>query len=112
MGMPGLRPACAFVAHHHLRNEVLEGLRLLTKYQMHSENRLFLLLVGPTELRRRWSMAVHESPAQQIGVRHHLTGLTWEELSDYLVHRLRLPGCELPLIEPPAVEALFQATRG
>ena len=48
----------------HLRNDVLEDLRLLTNFAMDSEN------------------------------------------------RLRLAGCELPLFEPPAVEALFQSTRG
>jgi len=97
---------------HHLRNEVLEDLRLLTNYQMDAENRLCLLLVGLTELRRRLAMAVHESLAQRIVVRHHLTGLTREELPEYLTHRLRLVGCELALFEPPAIEALFQATQG
>ena len=43
---------------------------------------------------------------------YHLAGLTREELPEYLIHRLRLAGCELPLFEPPAVEALFQATQG
>lgn len=97
---------------HHLRNEVLEDLRLLTNYAMDSENRLCLLLVGLTELRRRLAMAVHESLAQRIVVRYHLGGLSREELSDYLAHRLRLAGCELPLFEPAAVETLFQATFG
>ena len=81
-------------------------------YQMDSENRLCLLLVGLTELRRRLSMAVHESLAQRIVVRHHLGGLSRDELPNYLTHRLRLAGCELPLFEPAAVEALFQATQG
>ncbi len=95
-----------------MRNEVLEDLRLLTNYEMDSQNRLCLLLVGLTELRRRLSMAVHESLAQRIVVRVHLAGLSRQELPDYLVHRLRLAGCELPLFEPPAIEALFQATQG
>jgi general secretion pathway protein A len=103
------RPVLIVDEAHHLRNEVLEDLRLPTNYQMDSENRLCLLLVGLTELRRRLGMAVHESFAQRIVVRHHLTG---EELPAYLTHRLRLAGCELPLFEPPAVEALFQATQG
>jgi general secretion pathway protein A len=97
---------------HHLRNEVLEDLRLLTNYQMDSDNRLCLLLVGLTELRRRLGMAVHESLSQRIVVRYHLAGLDREELPEYLIHRLRLAGCELPLFEPPAIEALFQATQG
>ncbi len=106
------RPVLIVDEAHHLRNEVLEDLRLLTNYEMDSHNRLCLLLVGLTELRRRLSMAVHESLAQRIVVRHHLAGLSREELPDYLTHRLRRVGCELPLFEPPAVEALFQATQG
>ena len=37
---------------------------------MDSENRLCLLLVGLTELRRRLAMAVHESLSQRLVVRH------------------------------------------
>ncbi|WP_276315696.1 ExeA family protein [Ectothiorhodospira shaposhnikovii] len=97
---------------HHLRNDILEDLRLLTNYAMDSDPRLCLLFVGLTELRRRLGMAVHESLAQRLVVRHHLGGLSREELPDYLAHRLRLVGCELPLFEPEAIEALYQATHG
>ena len=96
----------------HLRNDVLEDLRLLTNFAMDAEHRLCLLLVGLTELRRRLAMAVHESLTQRLVVRHHLPGLDRSELDDYLTHRLRLAGCEIPLFEPPAVEALFQGARG
>ena len=97
---------------HHLRNDVLEDLRLLTNFAMDAEQRLCLILVGLTELRRRLAMAMHESLAQRLVVRHHLTGLDRDETDAYLTHRLRLAGCELPLFEPPAVEALFQSARG
>ncbi len=97
---------------HHLRNDVLEDLRLLTNFEMDAEQRLCLLLVGLTELRRRLSMAVHESLAQRLVVRQHLAGLDRDELEAYLAHRLALAGCQLPLFEAPALEALFQASRG
>ena len=97
---------------HHLRNDVLEDLRLLCNYEMDSENRLCVLLVALTELRRRLAMAVHESLSQRLVVRHHLTGLDRDELDAYLTHRLQLAGCEIPLFEPPAIEALFQSARG
>ncbi len=96
----------------HLRNDVLEDLRLLTNFRMDAERRLCMLLVGLTELRRRLSMAVHESLSQRLVVRHHIGSLDRDELDAYLEHRLRLAGCELPLFEPPAVEALFQSSRG
>ena len=96
----------------HLRNDVLKNLRLLCSFAMDSENRLCLLLVGLTKLRRRLAMACHESLSQRLVVRHQLNGLDRDELDAHLTHRLRLAGCELPLFGPPAVEALFQSARG
>ena len=107
-----IHPVLVVDEAQHLRNDVLEDLRLLTNYAMDSEPRLCLLLVGLTELRRRLSMAVHESLAQRVIVRYHLSGLTREELPQYLDHRLQLAGTTLPLFEPSAVQALYQATHG
>jgi type II secretory pathway predicted ATPase ExeA len=106
------RPILIIDEAHHLRPDVLEDLRLLTNYKMDSENRLCLLLLGQTEIRRRLSMAVYEALSQRIVVRYHLAPLTREELPGYLVHRLRQAGTQLELFEPPAQEALFQATSG
>jgi len=90
---------------------VLEDLRLLTNFEMDSENRLCLLFVGLTELRRRLQMSVHESLDQRIVMRYNLPGLGREELPEYLSHRLSLAGCELPLFEPASIEAIHQATQ-
>jgi type II secretory pathway predicted ATPase ExeA len=106
------RPVVIIDEAHNLRPDVLEDLRLLTNYQMDAENRLCLLLVGQAELRRRLGMAVYEALNQRIVVRYHIGGLTREEVPLYLAHLLRLAGTELPLFEPAAVEAIFQATQG
>ena len=84
----------------------------MTNFAMDLEQRLCLILVGLTELRRRLAMATHESLTQRLVVRHHLAGLDRDEVDAYVRHRLRLAGCELPLFEAPAVEALFQSARG
>lgn len=107
-----IHPVLVVDEAQHLRNDVLEDLRLLTNYAMDSQPRLCLLFVGLTELRRRLAMAVHESLAQRIIVRYHLGGLTREEIAGYLQHRLRLAGTELTLFEPAAVQALAQASQG
>jgi general secretion pathway protein A len=107
-----IHPVLVIDEAQHLRNDVLEDLRLLTNYAMDAERRLCLILVGLPELRRRLTMAVHESLTQRIVVRYHLTGLTREELPAYLSHRLELAGSTLPLFEPAAIEALYQATQG
>jgi type II secretory pathway predicted ATPase ExeA len=106
------RPILVIDEAHHLRSDVLEDLRLLTNYAMDSENRLCLLLIGHPELRRRIGMAAHEALAQRVVVRGHVGGLTRDELGPYLTHLLRKSGTELPLFEPPALEAVFQATSG
>lgn len=105
-----LRPLLIVDEAHQLRSDVLEELRMLTNYAMDSENRLCMLLLGQSELRRRLSMAVHEALNQRIVVRYQLPPLSREELADYLVHRLRLAKCELPLFEAAAMEAMYQAT--
>lgn len=106
------RPVLIIDEAQNLRSDVLEDLRLLTNYNMDSENRLTLLLMGQPELRRRLSMTVHEPLNQRIIVRHHVTPLELDEVDEYLKHLLRLAGTELPLFEAQAVSAIFQATNG
>ena len=107
-----IRPVLIIDEAQYLRNDILENLRLLTNYEMDSQNRLCMMLVGAAELRRRLAMAVHEPLTQRLVVRYHMGGLAKEELPVYLEHRLRLAGTEAPLFEPPALEAIFQATNG
>lgn len=106
------RPVLILDEAHGLRSDVLEEMRLLTNYAMDSQNRLCLLFCGQTELRRRLAMAVHEALHQRIVVRYHLPPLARDEAAAYLTHLLRRAGTELPLFEPAAVEALFQASQG
>jgi general secretion pathway protein A len=106
------RPVLILDEAHGLRSDVLEEMRLLTNYAMDSQNRLCLLFCGQTELRRRLGMAVHEALNQRVVVRYHLPPLTRDELGAYVVHLLRRAGTELPLFEPAAIEALFQASQG
>ena len=97
---------------HHLRNEVLEELRLLTNYHMDSANRFCLLLVGLTELRHRLALALYEAFAQRIVVRLQLGGLERDEIGAYLSHRMRLAGAAVEIFAPEAVEAVALASNG
>lgn len=107
-----IRPILIIDEAQYLRNEVLENLRLLTNYEMDSQNRLCMIFVGQAELRRRLTLSVHEPLAQRLVVRYHISGLARGELPLYLKHRLELAGTQMDLFEEPALEALFQATNG
>jgi type II secretory pathway predicted ATPase ExeA len=107
-----LKPILFMDEAHRLRSDVLEDLRVLTNYEMDSQNRLCLVLIGQSELRRRLTMAVHESLNQRILIRHHMNALTLQELPFYLKHLLRRAGTELPVFEEPGLEILYQSTQG
>jgi type II secretory pathway predicted ATPase ExeA len=107
-----IRPLLVLDEAQALRSDVLEEMRLLTNYAMDSENRLCLVFSGQSELRRRLSMAVHEALNRRVIVRFHVPPLARDELGPYLAHLLRRAGTELPLFEPAAIEAIYQATHG
>ncbi len=107
-----IRPILIIDEAQYLRNDVLQTLRLLTNYEMDSQNRLCMIFVGQAELRRRLSLSVHEPLAQRIVVRYHISGLKRKELHPYLKHRLELAGTQMELFSQSALEALFQATNG
>jgi len=97
----------------YLRNEVLENLRLLTNYEMDSQNRLCMIFVGQAELRRRLSpVGSRTFGSTTCGSLSYLRIGQEGELPLYLKHRLELAGTQIDLFEEPALEALFQATNG
>ncbi len=106
-------PVLIFDEAHHLHNSILEELRILTNYEMDSENRLCLLLVGLAELRLRiLRMGIHEPLAQRIAIRCRLGGLDDDEVGGYLAHRLQLAGCEIDLFAKEAIASLSLASKG
>jgi len=107
-----LKPIVVIDEAHLLRSDVLEELRLLTNYEFDSADRLCLIFVGQSELRRRLTMSVHEALSQRITVRFQLGGLAREETGPYLRHLLHLAGTETPLFEPAALEVIHQAGSG
>jgi type II secretory pathway predicted ATPase ExeA len=111
-GVKKLRPVLVIDEAHLLRNDVLDGLRLLTNFRMDSANLLTIVLVGQTEFRRKLQFSAHEAFAQRIAVRYHLDGIKKTEISDFLAHQLRRAGVHNPLFTEAAIEALFQASRG
>ena len=98
---------------HLLSNQVLEELRLLTNFEIDSQQRFCLLMVGLTTLRQRLAMAVNESLAQRLVVRHHVDGLGEDEVEAYICHRLSVAGAaDVPLFEANAFIAIAQASHG
>lgn len=108
-----LLPVLIIDEAHHLRNDTLEDLRLLTNFNFESERRLCLMLVGLTQLRNRLSMSMHESLSQRLVMQHHFGAMDLIETQAYLKHRLTIAGgADLHHLSQAAVENIFQAAHG
>jgi type II secretory pathway predicted ATPase ExeA len=132
--LTGLRPArfkgntaASFIAHlrglpkrtvllvdeaHLLPDDSLEDLRLLTASDFDRRSPFALVLVGQPLLRERLNEPQHYSLAQRIGVRLRLRPLSEAEMPLFLERHLKAAGARKPILEPDAVAALFQHTRG
>ena len=98
---------------HLLPSPVLEDLRMLTNFEIDSEQRFCLLLAGLTGLRRKLAMGVSESLAQRLVVRCRMDGLAADEVGPYIEHRLRLAGApDIPVFGKTALAAVAQTAHG
>lgn len=91
---------------------VLEEIRLLTAFDLDARPVFALVLSGHPELARHLRRKGLEPFAQRIGLWFQLVGLDRDETAAYLRHHLELAGCSRPLFDPPAITAIFQATKG
>ena len=99
---------------HHLNDEVLGGLRLISPLDMKSERLLLqIVLVGQPELERRLEQPKLRPIHQRVALRCQLSRLKDEEVSAYIFHRLQTAGCERhDLFAVEALQRLAHFSRG
>src|SRR5215471_7061488 len=77
---------------HHLPEEVLEEIRLLTNLETAEEKLLQILLVGQPELDEKLDSVNLRQLKQRIALRSHLSPLVLEEIDGYIRRRLLVAG--------------------
>lgn len=90
--------------------DTMEELRLLLNFQLDDKFLLNLVLSGQPEL----NATIDGIPQfeQRIAVRHHLTGLSFDDTRDYIQYRLAVAGREDPAFSPEAIQRIYELTRG
>ena len=91
---------------------LLDELRTLWNFQMDTAPAFSLVLIGQPEFARMLSSVAHESFAQRISLRYHLTGMNRKETDDYVTHHLELAGIHHPLFSQGALTHVFDHSRG
>lgn len=92
---------------------VLEDLRMIFNFKMDSENPFITVIAGQQNIRRKLQLSVNQALRQRITGNYHMTGISREELGDYITSRLVLAGAaETNIFTEAALESIFVSTGG
>jgi type II secretory pathway predicted ATPase ExeA len=98
---------------HHLPPDAFEQLRLLFSTEMDSQSLGALLLVGHPELRNTLRLSIHQSFAQRISTRYHLSPLDLQATLAYIQHQFTIAGYKGPdIFTDDAKHHIFSFTKG
>jgi len=92
--------------------DVLEQLRLLTNLETSERKLLQVILLGQPEFLDVLSRPDLSQLAQRITARFHLSPLNFNEVQEYVTHRLAVAGCRRPLFSYPRLKQVYQYSGG
>src|SRR5690606_6354375 len=92
----------------NLSPSVLEQIRLLTNLETDTRKLMRIILIGQPELADLLARAELRQLAQRITARYHLKGLSREDTTAYVMHRLVRAGGNPNLFTAPALRRLFR----
>ncbi|TCK16870.1 MSHA biogenesis protein MshM [Thiogranum longum] len=94
-------------------DETLEALRLLTNLETEKRKLMQVVLFGQPELDHRLSQKHLRQLRQRIVFSYQLGALDRHTLGKYIIHRLRVAGCDNPeLFTARALKQIHRASRG
>jgi general secretion pathway protein A len=91
----------------YLKTEVFNDLKMLFNFEMDSKNYATCILVGQPILNTILSKNIHEPLRQRIVINYQFTGISKEEIKNYIQSRLKLAGCSDEIYSPNAIEAIY-----
>lgn len=92
------------------RPGLYEEIRMLLNYQSQDRFLFTLILVGQPELLSSISHIPHLR--QRIHIKYHLTPMDLLETRSYILHRLKLSGCQREIFTPSAIEEIYNQGKG
>ena len=97
-------------AHVITDNDVFEELRLLLNFQADDKFLLTLILMGQPELAEK--IRKNKQFSQRIALGYSLNPLTENEMVNYILHRLKIAGCEKDVFSREALRPIFENSGG
>ncbi len=93
--------------------ETLEQLRMLSNLETEKEKLIQIIMVGQPELQDILNTPELRQLNQRITVRYHLYPLDYNEMVDYIYHRLKVAGSDGSVVfTEKALKAIFKYSKG
>ena len=94
----------------YLNTKILNDLKILMNFDMDSKNYASIIIAGQPILNNTLSMQVHEALAQRIIINYTFTGLSKQDLHDYILSRLKCAGVSVNMFSENAIEAIWSCS--
>lgn len=108
----GIKPIVVIDEAHELSVPMLGELRFALNFQADSFSPLMIVLAGQDILVETLRLQVLECIRQRISVYYHLPGLEPDEIGTYMLHHLKLAGCEKQIFTDSAIGMVAQFSKG
>lgn len=95
----------------NLSRDIIHQLKVLYEYEMDSKDYITLIIVGKPELKSELSKNVYDYLKQRIVVNYKLTGLSREEVKEYIESRFKLANVNHELFTEDALNALYSCSK-
>lgn len=90
----------------YLNTGILNDIKMLMNYGCDSVNCFTLILCGESHLNDTLRKPVHEALRQRITVHYNYAGLSDDEVSKYMIHKIELAGASSKIIDLTALSAV------
>lgn len=96
----------------YLKTDIINDLKILTNFEMDSKNYFTLILAGSPILNTILNRNVHEALKQRITISYNFSGISKNELEDYINSRIKLVHGNENIFTKEAIEGIFNSCNG
>ena len=97
----------------NLKPAVLEEVRMLSNLETEIDKLIQIVLIGQPELKQKLGLARLEQLRQRVAIYFHLSPLSFEEMQEYVLHRLKVASqSNREYFTPEALRLVYQFSKG
>jgi type II secretory pathway predicted ATPase ExeA len=112
MYQKGTRPLVTIDEAQDLPVPMLGELRFALNYRTDSFSPLMVILSGQPRLAETLRLQVLECIRQRISVHYRLPSLAEDEIPGYILHHLKVAGCDRQIFTNEAINLIYQCSKG